>query len=111
MRIDSKTLAIDPSGCGCTDCIVGIYVPLNYATDDHIQALMLGLLRDNTGTTFNITANDDGTYAVTSDPHAFTITKIGFPIPVDNYTLDVPIDTIIDSLVHLTRYPDPKTTS
>lgn len=103
MRIDSKVLAIDPSGCGCTDCIVGVYVPLSSATDDHMQALMLGIIGDNTSDLFHITANDDSTYTVTADPYTFTITKIAFPIPVDNYTLDVPIDTIIDNLVHLTR--------
>lgn len=43
-----KLLAIDPYDCGCTECIIGEYVPLKYATDDNIADLLSGRLDDHT---------------------------------------------------------------
>lgn len=45
----SGPTAIDPPGCGCTECMTGEYVPLNQATTQEILRLLSGHLRDNTG--------------------------------------------------------------
>lgn len=103
MQIDSKILAIDPTGCGCTDCIVGTYIPLNAATKDHVQAVMLGMISDNTGTRWDIAERADRQYRVTADGREFTISHIGFPIAVSNYTLDLFMDTVLANRVALTR--------
>ncbi len=42
-------IAIDPPGCGCTECLTGEYVPLERATRQQILDLFAGHLRDNTG--------------------------------------------------------------
>lgn len=89
MRIDTTVLAIDPTDCGCPECIVGEYVTLNRATTDHIQAMFLGIIGDNTCTTWTITQNDDDTLTVSADDRQFTIDHIALPITVDRYTLDV----------------------
>jgi DNA-binding PadR family transcriptional regulator len=41
-------IAIDPYGCGCTECITGEYVPLERATDAQLAAMLRGEIRDNT---------------------------------------------------------------
>lgn len=43
-----KILAVDPAGCGCTECLTGEYVPLQDATKEHVIAVARGDLRDNT---------------------------------------------------------------
>ncbi len=40
--------AIDPPGCGCTECLTGEYVPLDQAQGQQILNLFAGRLRDNT---------------------------------------------------------------
>lgn len=45
-----KPIAVDPWGCGCTECVTGEYKPLSDATDDDIADLLAGRLRDNTHT-------------------------------------------------------------
>jgi hypothetical protein len=40
---------IDPPFCGCTECILGEYVPLNEATDDQVWKMLVGSLRNATG--------------------------------------------------------------
>ena len=50
-------LAIDPAGCGCTECLTGEYVPLDEATDDQLRMMLMGEIRNNTG------------YVWTADPH------------------------------------------
>lgn len=113
MRITSTLLAIDPTHCGCTECIVGDYVPLHRATDDHVQALFLGIISDHTNAHWTVTQNDNDTFAVTADfyndfdgrrtQRIFNLAKIAFPITVDTYTLDLDIDTVVANLVHLSR--------
>lgn len=44
-----KVVAIDPAGCGCTECIVGEYVPMDAATDDQLLGMILGELANHTG--------------------------------------------------------------
>lgn len=43
-----KLLAIDPENCGCTECLIGEYRPLNQATEDELVQLVRGELKDNT---------------------------------------------------------------
>ncbi|GAB3251811.1 hypothetical protein [Kineosporia babensis] len=40
-------IAIDPRGCGCTECITGEYVPLNQATDEQIRLMLAGEIACN----------------------------------------------------------------
>jgi hypothetical protein len=44
----SKVLAIDPTGCGCTECLVGEYVPYNRATAKQLKQMLKGKIRNNT---------------------------------------------------------------
>lgn len=37
---------VDPQGCGCTECLVGEYVPLEDATPRQIRNLIFGTLAD-----------------------------------------------------------------
>lgn len=111
MMIDSRLLAVDPYDCGCTECITGVYIPLSRATDDHIQALLLGLLSDHTSAEFTITQQPDGTYQVNIDTYdnyvsqrvvkTYTVDRIVYPITVNTYTLDATVDTIVANLTHL----------
>ena len=45
----ADVLAIDPSGCNCTECLTGEYVPLDRATNAQIAKMLAGGIRDNTG--------------------------------------------------------------
>jgi hypothetical protein len=45
----SKVVQVDPIDCGCTECGIGMYVPLNYANDEQLLALTMGHLSDATG--------------------------------------------------------------
>lgn len=40
-------LAIDPSGCGCTECLTGEYVPLDSATNEQIRLMLAGEIACN----------------------------------------------------------------
>lgn len=44
--------AIDPAGCGCTECLTGQYVPLDQATPTQVLKMRIGQLRNNTGEDF-----------------------------------------------------------
>ncbi|MFJ9521280.1 hypothetical protein ACIRPK_23895 [Kitasatospora sp. NPDC101801] len=52
--MSTRLLAIDPADCGCTECIIGEYVPLRYATADQIVRLLKGELGNNTFTEFTV---------------------------------------------------------
>lgn len=68
-RGGSKVLAIDPYHCGCTECIIGEYVPLEQATDDQLIAMILGELANHTG--YEVTdffVNDDGSVLKPTEP-------------------------------------------
>lgn len=47
-----KLIAVDPWDCGCTECMIGEYVPLREATDEQIADLFAGRLNNhlNSGT-------------------------------------------------------------
>ncbi|MET9402646.1 hypothetical protein [Kitasatospora sp. NPDC002965] len=55
-RPKTPPYAIDPYDCGCTQCILGDFVPLREATDEHIALMVTGKLRNNTSVDFRITA-------------------------------------------------------
>lgn len=44
-----RYIAIDPPGCGCTECLTGEYVPLDMATDEDVELMFLGVIGNNTG--------------------------------------------------------------
>ncbi|PCG81231.1 hypothetical protein CIB93_36455 [Streptomyces sp. WZ.A104] len=48
-------IAVDPPGCGCTECITGQYVPLDRARPQDIAALLNGRLRNHTGAALRVT--------------------------------------------------------
>lgn len=51
--------AVDPPGCGCTDCLTGAAVPLDRATPGQIAALLNGALgnRTDSDTPFTVTVS------------------------------------------------------
>jgi len=55
-------VAIDPPGCGYTECLTGKYVPLDQATRQQVLELFAGRLRDNTneGTDFTAVVSVNG---------------------------------------------------
>ncbi len=46
---DPGVIRVDPPGCGCTDCLIGWSVPLDYITDQQRQELFAGDLDNATG--------------------------------------------------------------
>lgn len=44
-----RVLAIDPPGCGCTECILGEYIPIDQADERHIVDMLRGRTQNNTG--------------------------------------------------------------
>lgn len=96
-------MAIDPPGCGCTECMTGEYKPLDKATEDDIRALFAGAVRDNTDHHWFITKRDgfaDG-YDV-SHPYGpiIHIATIPVPLPVEYYIFDGLTHHQIDTLRH-----------
>lgn len=53
-------LAIDPVGCGCTECLVGEYVPIERATSEQVLALAKGEIGDNTSQIAHVQYERDG---------------------------------------------------
>ena len=48
--IDGQTVyAINPYDCGCTECLVGEYVPLHRMDVDHLRAVVMGDLAWHVG--------------------------------------------------------------
>jgi hypothetical protein len=45
----TEPVALDPVGCGCTECLVGEHLPLDQATAKQLVGLIKGRLRNNTG--------------------------------------------------------------
>ncbi|MBM9510020.1 hypothetical protein [Actinacidiphila acididurans] len=72
--------AIDPPGCGCTDCLLeetGDSVPLDRATAEQVAALLEGRLLDHTGSDTTITV----TIAARSDDLHWDLTGLLTQIP------------------------------
>lgn len=47
--LEKIPLAIDPPGCGCTECLTGLYAPLDMATDEQLEQMRRGKINNNTG--------------------------------------------------------------
>lgn len=45
---------IDPNGCGCTECLVGEYKPLEAASYEEVFAMLTGKLSNATGEPFRV---------------------------------------------------------
>lgn len=88
---DTSLLAIDPVGCGCTECLIGEYKPVDQATADDMLALFLGELRDNAGLSWSIERSGlyaEGPFTVTpSWGPSFELDQIELPILVERYTV------------------------
>ena len=52
----TRLLAIDPRGCGCTECLIGEYVPIDEADAEQIRLLMLGRIADHSYSTWTATS-------------------------------------------------------
>jgi hypothetical protein len=50
-----RPVQIDPDTCGCTECLIGLYVPLGQATTEQIKAMMRGELSNATSEVFTLT--------------------------------------------------------
>lgn len=49
---ETRVLQIDPIGCGCTECLTGLYVPLDAATDNQLLDMVMGKLGNATSMTW-----------------------------------------------------------
>lgn len=70
-------VAIDPPGCGCTECITGEYIPLDRATDQQVAALLRGEIHDNTNLAVEVTVvvrDEYGQFSRALDPALLGIT-------------------------------------
>lgn len=47
--MSKRPIAIDPVGCGCTECITGEYMPLDLAGFWELRRLLNGKIGNNTG--------------------------------------------------------------
>lgn len=47
-------VAVDPPGCGCTECLTGEYVPLEQASGVQVARLLAGAAANNTGLAFTL---------------------------------------------------------
>lgn len=87
---DPKLLAIDPDNCGCTECLIGEYRPLNQATDEDIKALFRGEIRDHTSTHWWIEQNqpwqEDG-FTIIGGPNPVQVPSLTLPLPVEYYRI------------------------
>lgn len=57
-----KVVQLDPEGCGCTECIIGEYRPLDQASDAELLACARGEISNATGA--NLDEQPDGTVRV-----------------------------------------------
>ncbi|MER5891114.1 hypothetical protein ABT160_45500 [Streptomyces sp. NPDC001941] len=55
--------AVDPPGCGCTECLTGQYAPLDQATAQDIAALLSGQVSNHTSVDLRVTV----TYTLAAD--------------------------------------------
>lgn len=88
MSNETTLLAIDPHDCGCTECLTGEYVPASRATDEQIQQLMLGEIRDHTSDVWYISQRSEGGFNVSARGGSWDVEEIAWPPPVDLYTIE-----------------------
>jgi hypothetical protein len=94
--IDPKLLAIDPPGCGCTECMVGEYRPLQDASEAELRALAAGHLTDNTETHWTIEEHPCGDgWDIFGGQHMFTVGSNGLatPPPFEYYKVKLTKET------------------
>ncbi|MFS0885272.1 hypothetical protein [Aeromicrobium sp. 179-A 4D2 NHS] len=89
-----KLLAIDPHNCGCTECLIGEYVPASQATDEQIQMLMLGEIRDNTSDVWTISQRFDGGFHISATGGSWNVETIAWPPPVDMCNIEFSTNVI-----------------
>ena len=60
--VPDKTVdAIDPPGCGCTECITGLYRPIDQANNEELIAMILGEIPNHSGySVADFQVRDDG---------------------------------------------------
>ncbi|MFJ5951364.1 hypothetical protein [Streptomyces noursei] len=83
----SSLIAVDPPGCGCTECIIGQYVPLDRATPEDIAAMLNGRLFNHTGTELRITVAyvlSPGVGLAAASPHTVRIECSGLSWDLDS---------------------------
>lgn len=88
---DPNLEAIDPPGCGCTECLTGEYKPLDKASEDDIRALFAGEVRDHTEYHWRIEKVDgdfNGYHVIHPYGSTMHIARIAVPIPVDYFRFD-----------------------
>lgn len=79
----TRLLAIDPRGCGCTECLTGEYVPIDEADAEQIRQLMLGRIADHSNSTWTATSvGRDELLVRSSRGYSWTIEDWGYAEPV-----------------------------
>ncbi len=58
---NQKIVQIDPAHCGCTECMIHLYVPLDMASYEQVKKMLKGKLSDATSEEF--IQKDDGIWA------------------------------------------------
>lgn len=72
----AKAQRIDPSHCGCTDCLTGYSVPLSDATEKDLKRLYAGKVINATGFVARKTVRFDLTWdSVTDESAGHSIVK------------------------------------
>lgn len=50
----TQPIQVDPYDCGCTECLTGLYIPLNRAAETHVAAMLHGEMQDATSEKFTL---------------------------------------------------------
>lgn len=99
MSIDiSKIIAIDPPGCGCTECIIGEYIPLDSPYIDEVfEAVLNGEIsprnNQNDGTLIIYRMSNGRVYSIT-DPTMVRRSDMVIIPPSDSYLHEDEDDTV-----------------
>lgn len=111
MSIDiSKIEAIDPPGCGCLECIIGEYIPLDSPYIDEVfEAVLNGEItprnNQNDGTLI-IYRMDNGRIYSTTDPTMVRRSDMVIIPPTDSWVDEDEEDTVVDVSTLEREYDD-----